>query len=45
MNLTLTRHIEGKRARGRQGVTYLTALCKSIAEQGVGGIVKKKKKH
>lgn len=32
-NLTLTRHIEGKRSRGKQQVMYLTSSSKWIVKQ------------
>lgn len=37
-NLILARHIEGKGGRGKQKVTYLMVLCKSIRDHGLGGI-------
>lgn len=33
-------HIESKRERGKQRITYVTSLCKRMEEQGVGEILK-----
>lgn len=43
-NVTLTRLNEDE-DRGEHRVNFLTCLCNWITEQGLGGIVKKKKKN
>lgn len=40
-NWILTGHIEGKRDRGKQHITYLLNLCKWMAEQVLGEIAKR----
>lgn len=39
-NPILTEQIQSKRDRGKQHITYLTCLCKCLAEQGLGEINK-----
>lgn len=38
-NLTLTKHIEGRRSRGHQCATFIKNLCKWMIEKKVGGMV------
>lgn len=33
-NLTFRGHNDGKRNRGKQRITYLTSMCKSLLEKG-----------
>lgn len=40
-NMTLTRHIESKRNREKQGVTYVTSSCKCLINQALGEIPKR----
>lgn len=38
-NLILTGYIESKNDSGKQRMTYLTGLCKCLAERGLGEFV------
>lgn len=41
--LTLTGYIKDKRDRRKKSIIYLTSMYKWLAEQGLGGTVKRKK--
>lgn len=39
---SLIRYNQGKRNRGKQGITYLASFCKWVKEQRLGNIIKKR---